>query len=252
MQALQGNNTAAVSWLLDFKTEDGRYPMREGLALKTASAHVNLGQAESAEQVKILVAAGADPNQIQFTADAMGKVGTDAIDLFPMKYITAVARYVTRDGNMDNQMMVHLANMEDCTPLHVAAFRGNVGTVRALCQLGANPRLRNRNQQTPADVAQSKGLTHVAAELDVWAQKFPFIPVAKPEPSKWSLVCCPTKDVDQEVLFANIVESSASFEVDAKRRPSKTGSNSQDSTECDSNSASGVSMGDPRTLFVEL
>merc|ERR1719247_2049490 len=56
-------------------------------------------------------------------------------------------------GKKDKAMNM-FATMMEGTPLHFAVFNGQVGTVKVLLELGADPTLRNTAGMTPWDMAR--------------------------------------------------------------------------------------------------
>lgn len=78
-------------------------------------------------------------------------------DLPTIKYLTSyftpVAQVNALNGNNQN------------TALHIAAQNGSMDMVRQLVEFGVNPKLKNRYEETPRDIALSKGHSAVAAYL---------------------------------------------------------------------------------------
>lgn len=68
-------------------------------------------------------------------------------------YFTPVAQVNALNGNNQN------------TALHIAAQNGNIDIVKQLVEFGVNPKLKNRYEETPKDIALSKGFNSIAAYL---------------------------------------------------------------------------------------
>lgn len=154
--------------------------------LALAASHGNL------EWVRMLLAAGADPNGRNAYGDTaymvVGDVAPEGADL------TAIRAYLLTHGTDPNQMNLHNASafmgssalgdivaLDLClrhggrineqapktgfTPLMAAAQFGQSASVRWLMANGADPRLRTPDGRTASDVAAAYGYAELAAVL---------------------------------------------------------------------------------------
>ncbi|MDD9381311.1 ankyrin repeat domain-containing protein [Streptomyces sp. ZAF1911] len=108
--------------------------------------------------VRVLLAAGADPEQI---------TGLYAEDLPLIQAAseghTAIVRQLLAAGARPDR-----PNRLGATPLGRAAFRGHTDIARVLLEHGADPQLRWRNR-TPLQWAEHRGSTETAEFLRTWA-----------------------------------------------------------------------------------
>lgn len=70
------------------------------------------------------------------------------------------------------------ADDEGWTALHCAANCGHLDNVSILCDAGANPFFKNKDKETPLDIAMKRGNLEMAVLLEKAQQKAPLI---KPE-----------------------------------------------------------------------
>lgn len=107
---------------------------------------------------KVLLAAGADPNMAsrpaRFTplhSAVADDAGTD---------VTELVRMLLDVGADPNAR-----SATDGTPLHTAAFTGNVPVTEILLEAGADPSAADAKGETPLDYARDRGQPEVAAIL---------------------------------------------------------------------------------------
>jgi len=183
---------------------DGKQIFRERMTSAECNLgnHLSLGSAADEKTVKYLVDAGVDVNR--------------AHPGFPWpigKMVTNMMGAKLALGSKDNQVQ-WVAWIGGMTALHEAAYKGNISVVRALIKHGADPRLRNHYGLTPLEVAQERGLDHVAAEIEEALAQWP----AEQRPS-W-LACCAAKEAVDSEIEVHVNRSLPADEV-AEKRASK-------------------------------
>lgn len=216
-QAIVEGNSAVVDFLLNWEAPhmNGEKVIANRLKahfepgadrhLISLNASTLVGGAGSPEMVHTLVAAGADVNaQFHFPRDSvLAKV------LTPVLFATVAAGSKCPKDQF-------LAIMPGMTPLHDAAFKGNLEVVQTLLALGADPRIRNTYGWSPLDVAELRHFDAVAAELKQALAKYPA------ERSWWSgQFCCVAEKGADEVQGPFVPEAPVPVEDLAEKRGSK-------------------------------
>uniref|UniRef100_A0AAY4EQ40 Uncharacterized protein n=1 Tax=Denticeps clupeoides TaxID=299321 RepID=A0AAY4EQ40_9TELE len=124
--------------------------------------------------VKVLLEAGADPNQADEFSSVYEMSHKKAIHslealrhLLPMT-TSAVRVLVTREDEFSSRLSTR-ANFHGCSPLHYAVLADDLHTVRILLEAGADPLQTNSQGHTPAQYAKEGVLRELLKE---WESKF--------------------------------------------------------------------------------
>ncbi|XP_036392876.1 caseinolytic peptidase B protein homolog [Megalops cyprinoides] len=154
LEASRTNNAQDVSRLLG-EGIDPNYRHRLGwTALMVAAMN------RQHNVVKVLLAAGADPN-----------LGDDFSSVYEMsreKGIHSLEVLVTREDEFNSRLSSR-ASFRGCTPLHYAVLADDPRTVRALLEAGASPLLTNDMGHTPLAYAKEGEMQTLLKE---WEGKF--------------------------------------------------------------------------------
>ncbi|MGH0159170.1 UNVERIFIED_CONTAM: hypothetical protein FKN15_066409 [Acipenser sinensis] len=110
--------------------------------------------------VKILLAAGADPN--------LGDEFSNVYDTSREKGIHSLEVMVTREDEFSNRLN-NRASFRGCTALHYAVLADDLRTVQILLEAGANPLLANEMGHTPLMYAKEGEMLKL---LKDWEVKF--------------------------------------------------------------------------------
>jgi ankyrin repeat protein len=65
----------------------------------------------------------------------------------------------------------NIQDLEGDTPLHNAAYWGNVDVVRLLLVYGADPTVKDKDGKTPLDLARAKGRRKVVSVIEEWLRR---------------------------------------------------------------------------------
>lgn len=203
--AIVEGNKPILEFLLNWEAPHmgGESVIRDRFQSGSGPDWIGVGSATDAETVQLLVNARADVNaRCAGFPTPMGKAFT------PVFFAIAAA------GTSDAKVQ-WIACMPGMTPLHEAAFKGNIEVVRALCDLKADPRIRNTYGMTPLEVARQRGLEHVERELQSALAKWPA------ERSAWW--CCAAATEEHVAFPAIVAEEFVPDEKDTEleRKPSK-------------------------------
>lgn len=200
---LDNGAKSIVEALLNYRDAKGVAVLKERFDAQVE--WVRLGAAPDEATIRYLVEMGADVNRQH-----------PGLSTPMMKVMTPVAQASVMAGSKD-MMMNFMAHLPGQTALHEAVSNGNISVVRALLELGADPRLKNKMGVTPAMFARGNSLDHIAEEIEAVEATLPALE-AKP----W-YACCQS-DALKEVtttempITADLVDSEAKL---GERRPSK-------------------------------
>ena len=92
--------------------------------------------------------------EILLKTDAIHDLNTQCRPQLPAKLVYDLVRCIVRCCGSRNKLLRFLASVAGATPLHFAAFRGDVSLCTLLCSHGADPSLRNRLGMTPLEFAR--------------------------------------------------------------------------------------------------
>ncbi|XP_038674399.1 caseinolytic peptidase B protein homolog [Scyliorhinus canicula] len=112
--------------------------------------------------VKVLLAAGADPN--------IGDGFSNVYEMSKEKRIHSLEVLVTREDEFSHRLNTR-ASFRGCTALHYAVLVDDCQTIGLLLEAGANPLLRNDMGHTPVDYAREGEVKKLLKEAEVKYQE---------------------------------------------------------------------------------
>ncbi|GCC17456.1 hypothetical protein chiPu_0017560 [Chiloscyllium punctatum] len=112
--------------------------------------------------MKILLAAGADPN--------LGDGFSNVYETSREKRIHSLEVLVTREDEFSNRLNTR-ASFRGCTALHYAVLADDYQTIQLLLEAGANPLLQNEMGHTPVDYAREGQIKTLLKEAEVKYQE---------------------------------------------------------------------------------
>ncbi|XP_075775747.1 mitochondrial disaggregase [Pelodiscus sinensis] len=139
LEAARINNVSEVDRLLLEGTDANSRHKLGWTALMVAAINRN------SSVIKILLAAGADPN--------LGDEFNSVYETAKEKGLHSLEVLVTREDDFNNRLN-NRASFKGCTALHYAVLADDYGTVKLLLDGGASPLQRNEMGHTPLDYAR--------------------------------------------------------------------------------------------------